>query len=98
MENASASVQPLSVSAGPHGVAIYKFSVNLNTTSLRSCGNTSYSQMSRNNTLQNELLILGITIDEAMAAEIAMLNVEGKPIANFYYISFNLGLHRGRGQ
>ena len=54
--------------------------------------------MSRNNTLQDELLISGITIDEAMAAEIATLNVEGKPMANFYYISFNLGLHRGRGQ
>ena len=52
--------------------------------------------MSRNNTLQNELLISGVTIDEAMAADIATLNVEGRHMGIFYYISFNFGLHRGR--
>ena len=54
--------------------------------------------MSRNNTLQNALLISGVTADEAIAGDIATWNVEGegRPMAIFYYITFNLGLHRGR--
>jgi hypothetical protein len=46
--------------------------------------------MSRNNTLQNALLISGAIIDDALAAEIATLDAEGRrTVALIYYIVFD---------
>jgi hypothetical protein len=54
--------------------------------------------MSRNNTLQNAILLLGVTFDEALAAEIAKLNIEGRRMVLPCIIVLNILFHRrGRG-
>jgi hypothetical protein len=44
--------------------------------------------MSRNNILQNALALLDIDFDEALAADIATLNIEGMHMVHLYIIAF----------